>query len=81
MRCNLRTCGSPRPGAQTLWPHLRCCRSFCAAFYDSLLAKLMVHAPEGRPTAIAKLQAALDETQVGMPAQGSLRITQHRLHH
>lgn len=36
-----------------------------AAFYDSLLAKLMVHAPEGRPAAITKLQAALDETQVG----------------
>lgn len=35
-----------------------------SAFYDSLLAKLMVHAPEGRPAAITKLQAALDETQL-----------------
>lgn len=35
-----------------------------AAYYDSLLAKLMVHSPEGRPTAIAKLRQALEETQV-----------------
>lgn len=47
-------------------PYLTECllASYVAAFYDSLLAKLMVHSPEGRPAAIAKLQAALDETQV-----------------
>ncbi len=75
MRCNLCTFGSPHPAAQSLCPHLQYCHSFFAAFYDSLLAKLMVHAPEGRPTAIAKLQAALDETQVGVPVQGSRRVT------
>lgn len=36
-----------------------------AAYYDSLLAKLMVHSPEGRPAAITKICAALEETQVG----------------
>ncbi|KAI3425770.1 hypothetical protein D9Q98_007745 [Chlorella vulgaris] len=35
-----------------------------SAYYDSLLAKLMVHSPEGRPTAIAKLRQALEETQL-----------------
>ncbi|KAL4418864.1 hypothetical protein ABPG77_002620, partial [Micractinium sp. CCAP 211/92] len=35
-----------------------------SAYYDSLLAKLMVYSPEGRPAAISKLCAALEETQL-----------------
>lgn len=35
-----------------------------SAYYDSLLAKLMVYSPEGRPQAIAKICAALEETQL-----------------
>lgn len=43
-----------------------------SAYYDSLLAKLMVHG-DSRPDAISKLQTALDETQVGAGGQGGHR--------
>lgn len=35
--------------------------------YDSLLAKIMVFAPEGRAAAIGKMQAALAATKVPPP--------------
>lgn len=35
------------------------------AYYDSLLAKVMVHSPEGRAGAIAKLSSALAATRLG----------------
>ena len=35
--------------------------------YDSLIAKLMVFSPEGRPAAIELMQAALAETKVWYP--------------
>ncbi|PSC69627.1 urea carboxylase [Micractinium conductrix] len=54
------------------WPKLTECRVDTwvetgvevSAYYDSLLAKLMVYSAEGRPQAIAKMCAALDETQL-----------------
>lgn len=43
-------------------------------FYDSLIAKLMVHAPD-RPAAVARMQLALDATELsGIPTNlGYLR--------
>ena len=56
-------------------PTLVCARAHThtlpAAYYDSLLAKVMVYSPEGRPDAIPKMEKALQETQVRTRTQGA----------
>ncbi len=57
---------------EVVWPEMEGVRvdtwietgSVVSPHYDSLLAKLMVFAPEGRAAAIKKMQAALAATKV-----------------